>query len=132
MEIYNVVVQDPDRVHDDYYYRSRKGLLMKELKARFGELLEIIKVNRGEERFSSKTAAKNSAKTAGECLKFFTPWNSTGIYVRGSQTGDGQPLGHKRRSNIGADVTFLPWNARSKKTFACVSFAASPKSYDQR
>ena len=33
MEIYNIVVQDPDRVHDDYY-RSRKGVLMKELKAR--------------------------------------------------------------------------------------------------
>ncbi len=24
-EIYNLVVQDPDRVRDDYYYRSRKG-----------------------------------------------------------------------------------------------------------
>lgn len=77
MEIYNVVVQDPDRVHDDYYYRSRKGVLMKELKARFGELLEIVKVNRGEDRFNSKASAKNSAETARECLKFFTPWNSS-------------------------------------------------------
>ncbi len=45
MEIYNIVVQNPDRVHDDYYYRSRKGVLMKELKACFGELLETVKVN---------------------------------------------------------------------------------------
>lgn len=76
MEIYNVVVQDPDRVHDDYYYRSRKGVLMKELKARFGEFLEIIKVNRGEERFSSETD-NDATETARECLKFFTPWNSS-------------------------------------------------------
>ena len=77
MEIYNIVIQDPDRVHDDYYYRSRKGVLMKELKTRFGELLEIIKVNRGEERFNSETAADDTTENARECLKFFTPWNSS-------------------------------------------------------
>lgn len=76
MEIYNVVVQDPERVHDDYYYRSRKGVLMKELKARFGELLEVVKVNRGEERFDSK-AAEHLAETAYECLRSFTPWNTS-------------------------------------------------------
>ncbi len=77
MEIYNIVVQDPERVHDDYYYRSRKGVLMKELKARFGELLEVVKGNRGEERFNHQTGAENLSKTAKECLQFFTPWNSS-------------------------------------------------------
>jgi len=77
MEIYNIVVQDPDRVHDDYYYRSRKGVLMKELKARFGELLETVKVNRGEERFNHKADAENLSETAKDCLQFFTPWNSS-------------------------------------------------------
>lgn len=76
MEIYNIVVQNPDRVHDDYYYRSRKGVLMKELKARFGELLETVKVNRGEERFNHQTDAENLSETAKDCLQFFTPWNS--------------------------------------------------------
>lgn len=76
MEIYNVVVQDPDRVHDDYYYRSRKGVLMKELRARFGYLLETVKGNRGEERFCSKTETENLPEIALECLGFFTPWNS--------------------------------------------------------
>jgi hypothetical protein len=76
MEIYNIVVQDPERVHDDYYYRSRKGVLMKELKARFGELLMIVKVNRGEERFDHKPKADDLATTADACLKSFTPWNS--------------------------------------------------------
>jgi len=77
MEIYNVIVQDPERVHDDYYYRSRKGVLMKELKARFDKLLETVKVNRGEERFLSKNEDENLSKIVRECLNFFTPWNSS-------------------------------------------------------
>ncbi len=76
MEIYNIVVQDPERVHDDYYYRSRKGVLMKELKARFDGFLETVKVNRGEERFDFLAEAENLTPTARNCLKFFTPWNS--------------------------------------------------------
>lgn len=76
MEIYNVVVQDPERVHDDYYYRSRKGVLMKELKERFGAMLETVKVNRGEERFSAKPTAEDLTETARAALKFFTPWKS--------------------------------------------------------
>jgi hypothetical protein len=76
MEIYNVVVQDPDRVHDDYYYRSRKGVLMKELKLRFGEIISTVKGNRGEERFDSRTDAENLPEIARECLHFYTPWNS--------------------------------------------------------
>src|SRR3954465_9461788 len=51
MELYNLVIQDPDRVHDDYYYRSRKGVLLKELKERFGELIETSKGARGEQRW---------------------------------------------------------------------------------
>ncbi len=76
MEIYNIVVQDPERVHDDYYYRSRKGVLMKELKKRFGELLSTVKVNRGEERFEQKEADEEILEAAKEALKTFTPWNS--------------------------------------------------------
>lgn len=77
MEIYNVVVQNPERVHDDYYYRSRKGVLMKELKTRFGDLLDIVRLNRGEERFRAASDDGDLAETAGEALKFFTPWNSS-------------------------------------------------------
>lgn len=76
MEIYNIIVQDPERVHDDYYYRSRKGVLMKELKTRFDGLLETVKVNRGEERFNHRTDAEYLTDIARECLKIFMPWNS--------------------------------------------------------
>jgi hypothetical protein len=74
MEVYNAVIQDPERVKDDYYYRSRKGVLMQEVKKRFGNLVEVVRGPRGEERFR---ASENQAKFSDlvtECLSFFTPW----------------------------------------------------------
>lgn len=74
MELYNLVIQDPDRVHDDYYYRSRKGLLLKELKERFGELLEISKGARGEQRWRPSDDSARHVALVRECLFWFTPW----------------------------------------------------------
>ena len=74
MELYNLVIQDPDRVHDDYYYRSRKGLLLKELKERFGALVEIAKGTRGEQRWRVNEESLRQASLVRECLAWFTPW----------------------------------------------------------
>jgi hypothetical protein len=74
MEIYNVVVQDPERVKDDYYYRSRKGVLMQEIKERFGDLVKISHGQRGEERFQAEPEPGRFAELVRECLSFFTPW----------------------------------------------------------
>jgi hypothetical protein len=71
MEIYNVVVQDPDRVKDDYYYRSRKGRLMQEMKDRFGGLLETLSRNRGEVRFQAHEDSFFYAGLVKECLSYF-------------------------------------------------------------
>jgi len=76
MELYNLVIQDPDRVHDDYYYRSRKGLLLKELKERFGELVEVAKGVRGEQRWRPAEDSSRHASLARECLHWFTPWET--------------------------------------------------------
>jgi hypothetical protein len=76
MEMYNVLVQDPGRVRDDYYYRSRKGRLMKELKERFGDLLRITRGSRGEERFQTNDTPGEHAGLARECLQEFTPWST--------------------------------------------------------
>jgi len=76
MEIYNVVVQDPEKVHDDYYYRSRKGVLMKELKNRFGAKLEIANLNRGEQRFQAVGTSETEMELVKKCLASFTPWNT--------------------------------------------------------
>jgi lipopolysaccharide assembly LptE-like protein len=77
MEMYNILVQDPERVRDDYYYRSRKGRLMKELKERFGDLLRVARGARGEERFQSDGATEQHAELARECLQEFTPWSTS-------------------------------------------------------
>jgi hypothetical protein len=76
MEVYNAVIQDPERVKDDYYYRSRKGLLMQELKERFGGLLDVCRGPRGEERFRAVEEPARYADLIERCLNYFTPWNT--------------------------------------------------------
>jgi hypothetical protein len=75
-EVYNVVVQDPERVKDDYYYRSRKAQLMREMKERFAGLLTCVKGQRGEEKFQSLEASQDDRDFVGECLSRFTPWGT--------------------------------------------------------
>jgi hypothetical protein len=76
MEIYNVVVQDPERVKDDYYYRSRKGQLIQEIKDRFGDLLNLSRGSRGEERFQTLDAPDEFIELVTECLNQFSPWQT--------------------------------------------------------
>jgi hypothetical protein len=83
MEIYNVVVQDPERVKDDYYYRSRKSLLLQEVKERFGDFLDLCRVSKGEERFQTLDAPGELAGLAAECLRQFSPWHTPCPIPRG-------------------------------------------------
>jgi hypothetical protein len=76
MGIYNAVVQDPDRVKDDYYYRSRKGVLMQEIRERFGDLVNISQRQRGEERFQADPDSSKFVGLVKECLSLFTPWDT--------------------------------------------------------
>jgi hypothetical protein len=76
MEIYNVVVQDPDRVKDDYYYRSRKGRLLQEIRERFEDLVSVCRAQRGEERFQTSESPGDFVGLVGECLRQFSPWQT--------------------------------------------------------
>lgn len=76
MEIYNLVVQDPDRLKDDSYYRSCKGRLMNELRERFGDLLKIVRGQRGEERFYIRDDPDRYVGLVKKCLLLFTPWKT--------------------------------------------------------
>ena len=84
MNIYNAVIQDPERVKDDYYYRSRKGVLMQELKERFGQLIEICRGPRGEERFQADDNQSRFTELVRECLSFFTPWQTACLVPAGT------------------------------------------------
>lgn len=76
MDIYNAVIGEPERVKDDYYYRSRKGVLMQEMKQRFGHLLRVCRRQRGEERFETQQCSSEHRSLVRECLRLFTPWNT--------------------------------------------------------
>ncbi len=76
MEIYNAVIGEPERVKDDYYYRSRKGVLMHEMYQRFGQLIRICRQRRGEERFETQQGSTELRSLVKECLRLFTPWDT--------------------------------------------------------
>ena len=76
MEIYNAVIGEPERVKDDYYYRSRKGVLMHEMYQRFGQLIRACRQRRGEERFETQPGSSEQRSLVRECLRLFTPWDT--------------------------------------------------------
>ena len=76
MQLYEAVAQDPVHLKDDYYYRSRKGVLMNELRERFGDLLHTYRSSHGEERFETADQPGIYAELVRQCLTFFTPWST--------------------------------------------------------
>jgi hypothetical protein len=105
MDIYNAVIQDPERVKDDYYYRSRKRVLMQELKQRFGNLINIGHGPRGEERFEADANQGRFVELVRECLSFFTPWHTPCLVPAGiDPIRDGIPSfsyqGHNEEDKI--------------------------------
>ena len=76
MEIYNAVIGEPERVKDDYYYRSRKAVLMHEMCQRFGQLIRACRQRRGEERFETQPGSSEQRSLMRECLRLFTPWDT--------------------------------------------------------
>jgi hypothetical protein len=76
VQIYELVLQDPDRGRDDSYYRRRKAQLMQELLARFGAMLTVQRGARGEERFQALPDAQSYLAWIRECLRKFTPWET--------------------------------------------------------
>ncbi len=76
MEVYNAVIGEPERVKDDYYYRSRKAVLMHEMYERFGQLIRASRQRRGEERFETQQSSNEQRSLVRQCLRLFTPWDT--------------------------------------------------------
>jgi hypothetical protein len=70
------VIGEPERVKDDYYYRSRKAVLMHEMYQRFGQLIRTCRHPRGEERFETQQGSSELRSLVRECLRLFTPWDT--------------------------------------------------------
>lgn len=75
-EVHNLVAQDPERVHDDYYYRSRKAVLLKELQARFDGMLGTTRGPRGEEKLETHEDSSGFVELVAEALRWFAPWDT--------------------------------------------------------
>jgi hypothetical protein len=82
-EIYNLVIQDPDRGRDDDYYRDRKKHLLREFKERFGDSLKLRRGYRGEERFQAEDDSGRYLGLVRECLTRFTPWEAPCVLPAG-------------------------------------------------
>jgi hypothetical protein len=76
LDLYALLVQDPGRVPDDDYGRSRKKRLMEELRERFGERLEVVGERGGEQRFRAVDDPAPLRPLVEECLRRFTPWGT--------------------------------------------------------
>ncbi|MDQ3011057.1 MAG: hypothetical protein M3X11_10205 [Acidobacteriota bacterium] len=76
-EVYRLVSQAPDRVPEDAYWRSRKAILMGELKERFGARLTVERGPRNQERFRTQRISQRLVLLVQECLEHFTPWHTT-------------------------------------------------------
>ncbi|MGH9848522.1 MAG: hypothetical protein ACREBD_01565, partial [Blastocatellia bacterium] len=75
--IYSVVAQDPARTPDDDYCRKCKKGLMAQLKERFGKLLEVCRMQRGEERFVTRQDSSSYVYLVRGALRKFTPWDTS-------------------------------------------------------
>jgi len=63
-------------------YRRIKGVLMKQLEARFPTLLKTCRANHGEVRFEAFEPQDEWADFVNECLALFTPWSTDQTCVR--------------------------------------------------
>ena len=74
--LYGLLMQNPGRAKDNYYWRSRKSQLFQEMKSRFGELLTLTRGAYGEERFIPRPDQASYADFVNLCFEKFMPWET--------------------------------------------------------
>ena len=76
-QIYDVLMQDGARFRDNPYLRKQKRVLMREVIERFGTLVRVVETPDREHRFLAQPTTQMLIDLVRECLRFFTPWNTT-------------------------------------------------------
>jgi hypothetical protein len=77
IDIYDAVRQDAERAKDEPYFRKQKAILMRQIKERFGTVLQTCRVSHGEERFVTRDDSARCAPLVRQCLDMFTPWGTS-------------------------------------------------------
>lgn len=89
MDLYGLILQNPSRIKEYDYWRSRKGQLMKEVKDRFGDLIATTRRAHNEERFVACDDSSRFAPVVKEYLKTLMPWGTTCPLPAGAQAVSG-------------------------------------------
>lgn len=76
MDLHALILQNPSRIKEYDYWRSRKGQLMKEIKDRFADLIAVTRRAHNEERFVAYDDSSRFAPHVKECLKTLMPWGT--------------------------------------------------------
>jgi hypothetical protein len=76
-QIYDVLMQDDTRFRDNPYLRKQKRVLMREVIERFGKLVRVVETPDREHRFLTQPTTQMLIDLVKDCLRFFTPWNTT-------------------------------------------------------
>lgn len=64
IDIYDAVRQDAERAKDEPYFRKQKAILMRQIKERFGTVLQTCRGSHGEERFVTRDDSARCAPLA--------------------------------------------------------------------
>ena len=76
-QIYDVLMQDGARFRDNPYLRKQKRVLMREVIERFGKMVRVVETPDREHRFLAQPTTQMLIDLVRECLRSFTPWNTT-------------------------------------------------------
>lgn len=90
ISLYGLLMQNPSRAKDNYYWRSRKAQLLQEMKSRFGDLLTMTRGAYGEERFVPRPDQARYADFITLCLNVFMPWETQCPLPVGESPTDGK------------------------------------------
>ncbi|MGH7123786.1 MAG: hypothetical protein ACREFI_05395, partial [Stellaceae bacterium] len=74
MGLYDAIAPEGCERKQSDYFRSRKAQLLDEVRARFGELLSIVRGPHQEDRIETRDATAQTTAFARECLRVLTPW----------------------------------------------------------
>lgn len=76
MDLHNLLVDRPEDVKDDSYYRARKTVLLREMAERFAGLITLVQQHRGEERFAPMAEPQRYLALVIDCLDRMAPWDT--------------------------------------------------------
>ncbi|MEM7353446.1 MAG: hypothetical protein AAF657_21800 [Acidobacteriota bacterium] len=74
--LYDVLLQDPERIRHRAYFRRCKGVLMSEIQKALGPSIETHRGAHGEVKLRTQPASVRQIELVQRCLRLLTPWQT--------------------------------------------------------